>query len=76
MVHPLHNVSVIDDANEIERGQAAVKGEKGVHHGFHTPHPAFQHIHGLLHLSARAADLARVAYSDRGTLHAAHNDVL
>ena len=26
MVHPLHNVSVIGDANEIERNHAAVKG--------------------------------------------------
>lgn len=74
MVHPLHNASVIGDAKEIERSQAAVKGSKGADHGFHTPHPTFQHIHGLLHLPGRATDLAGVACSDRGNPMAARND--
>ncbi len=51
-----------------------MREQKGVRHGFHTPPPTFQHIHGLLHLPGRAADLARVARSDRDSLNAARND--
>ena len=74
MVHALHNDSVIGDANESANSQATVKGEKGAHHGFHTSHPAVQHVHGRLHLPGRAPDLAGVAQSDRDSLNAVRNN--
>ncbi len=51
-----------------------MKGKKGAHHGCHTPHSAFQPLHGRLHLPGRAADLAGVTSLDRDSPHAARNE--